>query len=392
MIEEKLPDITDFARIYQGVEPLNEPVPIQPTAHYAMGGIPTDVDAAGRSATSKNTVVPGPVRRRRVRLRQRPRRQPAGHQLAGGHARLRPAGRPPDGRATSRGVELPDAARATPTSRSGPSSRRSRDRPSGENAGRASARELADVMMDNVGVYRDARRLLRGRWPRSRELEGALQPGRASHDNGHGLQHRPARGPRAGLPARLRRGDGRRRRWPARRAAAPTPARTTPSATTSNWLKHTLAYRAEGGPTLRVQAGHDHPVRAQAADVLRPERTRCRSTSRILRYDPERDARPALGGLHGRGRADGPRPRPAPQGQVRAGRHADLPALLRPRRLRLGRDADQRPQPAGLQDPGRPARASKITRRAAARACRWSRTWSSTWTASSPSTAASSRT
>src|SRR4029079_18548037 len=29
VIEEKLPDITDFARIYQRVEPLNEPVPIQ---------------------------------------------------------------------------------------------------------------------------------------------------------------------------------------------------------------------------------------------------------------------------------------------------------------------------------------------------------------------------
>jgi succinate dehydrogenase / fumarate reductase flavoprotein subunit len=44
-ITEKLPDITDFARNYLGVEPITEPVPIQPTAHYAMGGIPTDLDA-----------------------------------------------------------------------------------------------------------------------------------------------------------------------------------------------------------------------------------------------------------------------------------------------------------------------------------------------------------
>jgi succinate dehydrogenase / fumarate reductase, flavoprotein subunit len=44
VIAEKLPDITDFARNYLGVEPITEPVPIQPTAHYAMGGIPTDVD------------------------------------------------------------------------------------------------------------------------------------------------------------------------------------------------------------------------------------------------------------------------------------------------------------------------------------------------------------
>jgi len=43
-IAEKLPDIADFARNYLGVEPITEPVPIQPTAHYAMGGIPTDTD------------------------------------------------------------------------------------------------------------------------------------------------------------------------------------------------------------------------------------------------------------------------------------------------------------------------------------------------------------
>ena len=44
VIETKLPDVTEFARIYLGVEPLTEPVPIQPTAHYGMGGIPTNVD------------------------------------------------------------------------------------------------------------------------------------------------------------------------------------------------------------------------------------------------------------------------------------------------------------------------------------------------------------
>jgi succinate dehydrogenase / fumarate reductase flavoprotein subunit len=45
VIEKKIPDVTEFARIYLGVEPLREPVPIQPTAHYGMGGIPTDADA-----------------------------------------------------------------------------------------------------------------------------------------------------------------------------------------------------------------------------------------------------------------------------------------------------------------------------------------------------------
>jgi succinate dehydrogenase flavoprotein subunit len=45
VIDAKLPDITDFARTYLGVEPKTEPVPIQPTAHYAMGGLPTNLDA-----------------------------------------------------------------------------------------------------------------------------------------------------------------------------------------------------------------------------------------------------------------------------------------------------------------------------------------------------------
>jgi succinate dehydrogenase / fumarate reductase flavoprotein subunit len=44
-IETKIPDVTEFARVYLGVEPTEEPVPIQPTAHYGMGGIPTDTEA-----------------------------------------------------------------------------------------------------------------------------------------------------------------------------------------------------------------------------------------------------------------------------------------------------------------------------------------------------------
>lgn len=58
VIDEKLPDITEFARTYLGVEPKTEGVPIQPTAHYAMGGIPTDVD--GRVVIDSNdTPLPG---------------------------------------------------------------------------------------------------------------------------------------------------------------------------------------------------------------------------------------------------------------------------------------------------------------------------------------------
>ena len=57
-ILSKLPDIIDFCRTYLGVDPITQPMPVQPTAHYAMGGIPTNkygevvIDA-------RNTVMTG---------------------------------------------------------------------------------------------------------------------------------------------------------------------------------------------------------------------------------------------------------------------------------------------------------------------------------------------
>ncbi|MCD2499677.1 MULTISPECIES: succinate dehydrogenase flavoprotein subunit [Microbacterium] len=57
VLETKLPDITEFARTYLGVDPVVEPVPVMPTAHYAMGGIPTNNDA--EVLADNNTVVPG---------------------------------------------------------------------------------------------------------------------------------------------------------------------------------------------------------------------------------------------------------------------------------------------------------------------------------------------
>ncbi len=55
--EEKLPDITEFIRVYLGVDPTKEMALIQPTAHYAMGGIPTDLD--GRVLVNNTETLPG---------------------------------------------------------------------------------------------------------------------------------------------------------------------------------------------------------------------------------------------------------------------------------------------------------------------------------------------
>lgn len=57
VLETKLPDITEFARTYLGVDPVVEPVPVMPTAHYAMGGIPTNIKA--EVLRSNDTVVAG---------------------------------------------------------------------------------------------------------------------------------------------------------------------------------------------------------------------------------------------------------------------------------------------------------------------------------------------
>lgn len=57
-ILSKLPDIVDFCRTYLGVDPVTQPMPVQPTAHYAMGGIPTN-KYGEVLIDEKNTIMPG---------------------------------------------------------------------------------------------------------------------------------------------------------------------------------------------------------------------------------------------------------------------------------------------------------------------------------------------
>ncbi|WP_057337988.1 succinate dehydrogenase flavoprotein subunit [Mycobacterium tuberculosis] len=57
VLEAKLPDITEFARTYLGVDPVTELVPVYPTCHYLMGGIPTTV--TGQVLRDNTSVVPG---------------------------------------------------------------------------------------------------------------------------------------------------------------------------------------------------------------------------------------------------------------------------------------------------------------------------------------------
>ncbi|MBM4408832.1 MAG: succinate dehydrogenase flavoprotein subunit [Chloroflexi bacterium] len=247
VIEEKLPDITDFARVYQGVEPITEPVPVQPTAHYAMGGIPTDIFTRV-TRDEHNTVVPGLYAAGEaaclsvhganrlgtnslVDLLVFGRR--AGLQMA------REVG----------GVDLPILARNVEEPVRA-ELRAIRDRPSGESASRL-RRELADVMMDQVGVFRDEPTLSMA-LPKVRELRERYErvsvqdKGRTfntdlleARELGYLLDCAETT-VAAALARRESRGAHSREDFPERDDV--------------NFLSHTLAYRgAPGRPTLRYK-------------------------------------------------------------------------------------------------------------------------------------------
>jgi succinate dehydrogenase / fumarate reductase flavoprotein subunit len=151
VIEEKLPDITDFARVYQGVEPLTEPVPIQPTAHYAMGGIPTDVEARV-VRDDKQTVVPGLYAAGECACVSVHGANRLGTNslvdllVFGRRAGRRMAVDVKGGTFADLPANVDEPVRAEMEA--------IRTRAQGEPASRIRA-ELADVMMDDVGVYRD---------------------------------------------------------------------------------------------------------------------------------------------------------------------------------------------------------------------------------------------
>ena len=247
VIEEKLPDITDFARIYQGVEPLKEPVPVQPTAHYAMGGIPTNVNSEV-VRDDKGTVVPGLFAAGEcacvsvhganrlgtnslVDLLVFGRR--AGRQMA------RYAGR------VERPLPIADAVEPVRAELEA-----IRGRTAGGESVATIRAALQDVMMDNVGVYRDAK-LLTEALAKVVELKGRYQQITIT-DCGSVFNTELLEAQELGYLLDI-----------AHVTVASALARTEsrgahsredfPDRDDKKWLKHTLAYQGKDGPTLRYK-------------------------------------------------------------------------------------------------------------------------------------------
>jgi succinate dehydrogenase / fumarate reductase flavoprotein subunit len=61
LLHERLPGISETARVFAGVEVTKEPIPVLPTVHYNMGGVPTNVHTEVLRPTKDNpdAIIPG---------------------------------------------------------------------------------------------------------------------------------------------------------------------------------------------------------------------------------------------------------------------------------------------------------------------------------------------
>ena len=149
------------------------------------------------------------------------------------------------------------------------------------------------------------------------------------------------------------------RRWPAPRVRGGHAREDFPERDDDELAASTPsrpARRRAGEIAPELQAGDDHEVRAEAEGVLTDGRHAPHPP-----LQPGGRRRAALGGVRRRGRADRPGARPPAPGEVVPGRDAHLPSLVRPRGVRLRRDAHQRTQPAGLRVPRPRRRHATIT-------------------------------
>ena len=235
---------------FAGVDPIYDPIPVRPGAHYHMGGVETDNDglteltglyAAGEVACVS---VHGANR-----LGGNSLMETITFGRRAGPRRRRVGALAHDGRGARSRLER-DAEREL---------KALLDRDDGERPwqirdelGELDARELRRLPPRGADAARRSRSStsLRERYEQRRR-----------RGQGRRLQHRPDAGDRARLPARPRRAACSRRASRARRAAARTRARTTiPTRDDENFLKHSISRWVDGAPELSYKDVRDDEV------------------------------------------------------------------------------------------------------------------------------------
>ncbi len=304
VIDEKLPDITEFARTYLGVEPYTEPVPVLPTAHYAMGGIPTDTDA--RVLRDNTTAVPGLFAAGECACVS-----VHGSNRLGTNSLLdinvfgKRAGR----NAVEYVQETKDFLPLPENPAAGVLALIEAVR-SGDGTERIATirKELQDSMDRNAQIFR-TEESLKEVTDLIQELRRTL-PEHPGAGQGQALQHRPARGDRTGLPARPRRGARllgalapRVPRRPHARGLPRSRRRELPRA--HDGLSRRRPRVGGGRPhPARLETGRDHELPAYGEEVLMVPNTvmdkpgaaevipTFTATLIIRRFDPDVDDEP----------------------------------------------------------------------------------------------------
>ena len=257
-----------------------------------MGGVHTDIDGATAAARA--------VRRRRDRLRQHQRRQPAGLELAAGVPgvrRPRRAGRAPTSPPARADPDAAVARRRRRTSGAGSNATCCTATAAGSRIATIREQMQADPWRRAPGSTATADIAGQGRRQAARAA-GARSATAAHRRPQPDVQHRADRR-RSSSPAcstwprhRAQRACAARSR--AARTSAPTSRHAT---TSSSWPIRWCTATPDGAPRGRVPAGHDHPLAAGRAGLREVDRGRPASPCRSPATGRRQDAEPTFAGL-----------------------------------------------------------------------------------------------